>query len=156
MTNAQRPSAEHAIFVLGLDHVQLAMPPGREVEARHFYGTILGLREIAKPAPLAARGGCWFEGPGTQIHLGIEEEFVPARKAHPALRVADLDVCRQVLAAAGIQTIPDTTLPHVRRFYAADPFGNRLELIQAGDSFAQLMNKEAQQVQPDDTATTGM
>ena len=156
MTNPQRPSAEHAIVVVGLDHIQLAMPPGREDEARRFYGGILGLREIAKPAPLAARGGCWFEGPGTQIHLGIEEEFVPARKAHPALRVADLDVCRHVLATAGIQTVPDTTLPHVRRFYTADPFGNRIELIQAGDSFAQHMNEEPWQTQPNDPATTAM
>jgi catechol 2,3-dioxygenase-like lactoylglutathione lyase family enzyme len=125
------------IVVAGLDHVQLAMPAGREDQARAFYAGLLGLRELGKPAPLAARGGCWFEGPAIQIHLGVEADFTPARKAHPALRVADLEVCRRVLAAGGVQIVPDTTLPDVRRFYVADPFGNRLELIQDGDGFAQ-------------------
>lgn len=125
------------VIITGLDHVQLAMPAGREEEARSFYGSLLGLREVPKPAPLAARGGCWFEGPATQIHLGVEADFVPARKAHPALRVADLETCRQVLAAAGVALVADTTLPEVRRFYADDPFGNRIEFIQDGDGFAQ-------------------
>lgn len=123
--------------ILGLDHIQLAMPAGREAEARAFYGGLLGLAEIAKPAPLAARGGCWFAGAGVQIHLGVEDAFAPARKAHPALLVADLAASRVALEAAGVPIVPDDTLPDVRRFYAADPFGNRIEFIQSGDGFSQ-------------------
>jgi catechol 2,3-dioxygenase-like lactoylglutathione lyase family enzyme len=77
---------ELAMQIVGLDHVQLAMPAGQEAQARAFYAELLGLTEVAKPAPLAARGGCWFAGPGTMLHLGIEAEFQPARKAHPVLR----------------------------------------------------------------------
>jgi catechol 2,3-dioxygenase-like lactoylglutathione lyase family enzyme len=123
--------------IVGLDHLQLAIPAGGEPEARAFYGQLLGLTEVAKPAPLAARGGCWFAGAGLQIHLGVEQPFAPARKAHPALLVADLEACRERLLAAGIPLTPDETLPHVRRFYAADPFGNRIEFIQDGDGFSQ-------------------
>ena len=123
------------MLLVGLDHIQLAMPAGGEAEARRFYAGLLGLTEIAKPAPLAARGGCWFAGPGTVLHLGVEAEFQPARKAHPALRVRDLEACRQEFIAAGIPIVADDTLPHVRRFYVADPFGNRIEFIQEGDSF---------------------
>jgi catechol 2,3-dioxygenase-like lactoylglutathione lyase family enzyme len=123
--------------IVGLDHVQLAMPSGGEAQARAFYGGLLGLREVPKPTQLAARGGCWFEGPGTQLHLGVEAEFVPARKAHPALRVDDLEACRALLAGAGVPITPDDTLPHLRRFYAADPFGNRIEFLQDGDSYAE-------------------
>src|SRR5437660_1450047 len=104
------------MFLIGLDHIQLAMPAGAEDAARHFYGQLLGLTETAKPAPLAARGGCWFAGPGMQLHLGVERGFVPARKAHPAFLVADLAAFQQLLAAAGVATIPDTSLPGVRRF----------------------------------------
>ena len=121
--------------IVGLDHIQLAMPPGQEAAARRFYGEILGLTEVTKPEPLAGRGGCWFEGPGLMLHLGVEEEFRPARKAHPCLRVADLEASRQFLSAAGVTITPDETIPWTRRFYAADPFGNRLEFLQAGDSF---------------------
>jgi catechol 2,3-dioxygenase-like lactoylglutathione lyase family enzyme len=117
--------------IVGLDHVQLAMPAGGEAQARAFYGSLLGMRELEKPPQLVARGGCWFEAPGTQLHLGVEATFAPARKAHPALRVDDLEALRSVLAAAGVPITPDDTLPHVRRFYAADPFGNRIEFIQA-------------------------
>jgi catechol 2,3-dioxygenase-like lactoylglutathione lyase family enzyme len=124
------------IRITGLDHVQLAMPPDREAEARQFYGALLGLTEVSKPEPLAARGGCWFEGPGLALHLGVEAGFRPARKAHPALRVADLEACRQTLAHAGVPLTPDDSLPHVRRFYAHDPFGNRIEFILEGDSFS--------------------
>jgi catechol 2,3-dioxygenase-like lactoylglutathione lyase family enzyme len=123
--------------IVGIDHIQLAMPAGAEAEARRFYSELLGLTEIAKPATLAARGGCWFNGPGIQVHLGVEQEFAPARKAHPAFLVADLPACRQHLAQAGIATTPDQTVPGVRRFYAADPFGNRIEFIQDGDGFSQ-------------------
>ena len=123
--------------LVGLDHMQLAMPAGGEPEARRFYADLLGLTEIAKPAPLAARGGCWFIGTGIQMHLGIEQPFAPARKAHPAFLVADLEECRRRLEAAGVATTPDDTVPGVRRCYAADPFGNRIEFIQDGDGFSQ-------------------
>lgn len=123
------------IEISGLDHIQLAMPAGGEAAARAFYGELLGLPEQPKPAQLVARGGCWFQLPGIGLHLGVEEAFKPARKAHPALRVADLEAARQALAAAGVAITPDETVPHVRRFYAADPFGNRIEFMQAGDEF---------------------
>lgn len=123
--------------IVGLDHIQLAMPAGQEPQARAFYGGVLGLVEVAKPAPLAARGGCWFAAPGAQIHLGVEAEFAPQRKAHPALLVRDLAACQRALEAAGVAVLPDDTLPDVRRCYASDPFGNRIEFIQDGDGFAQ-------------------
>jgi catechol 2,3-dioxygenase-like lactoylglutathione lyase family enzyme len=116
------------VNVVGIDHVQLAMPPGREDEARAFYQGVLGLAEQPKPARLAARGGCWFAGGGVRIHLGVEESFQPARKAHPALVVADL---RAALDEAGIGFIEDD-LDGVFRVYVHDPFGNRLELLDAG------------------------
>lgn len=121
--------------ITGLDHVQLAMPAGQEDAARRFYADILGLAEVDKPAPLRARGGCWFSGPGVALHLGVEADFAPARKAHPALRVADLAAAQAHLAAAGVAITPDATLPHVRRFYVADPFGNRIEILQEGDRY---------------------
>jgi catechol 2,3-dioxygenase-like lactoylglutathione lyase family enzyme len=121
--------------ITALDHVQLAMPPGREPEARHFYAELLGLAEIDKPQPLAGRGGCWFKGPNIFIHLGVEADFAPARKAHPCFRVADLAAARQRLEAAGFNPVPDDSVPQVRRFFTADPFGNRLEFMQEGDRF---------------------
>lgn len=121
--------------VRGLDHLQLAMPPAGEGSARAFYGDLLGLAELPKPAELAARGGVWFALGAQALHLGVETPFVPARKAHPAFAVDDLESCRAQLQASGVETVPDTILAHVRRFYAADPFGNRLEFIQSGDRF---------------------
>ncbi|XSG73796.1 VOC family protein [Herpetosiphon llansteffanensis] len=121
--------------LIALDHIQLAMPAEQEAQARWFYSTILGLDEIAKPAPLQARGGCWFRGSNIELHLGVEADFRPARKAHPAFRVADLAQARTELQAAGITIVEDSSLPHVRRFYAADPFGNRLEFVQLGDVY---------------------
>lgn len=123
--------------ITGLDHVQLAMPPGGEAAARGFYGGLLGLAEIPKPAPLAARGGCWFAAPGTEVHLGVQPDFAPARKAHPAFRVADLDALAARLAQAQVPVTWDQALPDVRRFYALDPFGNRLEFIQEGQGIRQ-------------------
>jgi catechol 2,3-dioxygenase-like lactoylglutathione lyase family enzyme len=108
-----------------LDHVQVAAPPGCEADARAFYGGLLGLAEVEKPEPLRARGGVWFE----QLHVGVEEDFAPARKAHPALRVDDLDGLAARLAAAGAPVQWDESLPDVRRFYTADPWGNRIELL---------------------------
>jgi catechol 2,3-dioxygenase-like lactoylglutathione lyase family enzyme len=130
-------------MISGLDHIQLAIPPGGEERAREFYGRTLGLVEVAKPEPLAGRGGCWFAGPGVQLHLGVETPFAPAQKAHPAFLVRDLAACERALRAAGAAITPDATLPHVRRFYATDPFGNRVEFIQQGDGFSQSEQRPA-------------
>ena len=119
----------------GLDHMQMAIPAGGETLARQFYGELLGLIEIDKPAALAARGGCWFNGPGFQLHLGVEADFVPARKAHPAFLVADLAAWASRMHDAGQAVIPDAAVAGVRRFYTADPFGNRIEFIQQGEGF---------------------
>jgi catechol 2,3-dioxygenase-like lactoylglutathione lyase family enzyme len=114
-----------------LDHVQLAAPPGCEDEARRFYGELLGLGEIPKPEPLRARGGVWFQLDRGQLHIGVEDPFRPARKAHPALRVAPerLEALAARLSAAGVALQWDAELPGVRRFYVEDPWGNRLELM---------------------------
>lgn len=113
-----------------LHHVQLAMPAGEEERARAFWVGVLGLVEVAKPPALAARGGLWVRGDGVELHLGVEADFRPARKAHPGLRVADLDAVAARLTAAGVEVTWDDDFPGHRRFYAADPFGNRLEFLQ--------------------------
>jgi len=117
--------------LLAVDHVQLAMPPGGEAAARAFYAGVLGLEEQPKPPVLAARGGCWFSNGAVTLHLGVEEDFRPARKAHPALVVEDLDGLFRALEAAGCAVRPDDALPGVRRSYTDDPFGNRIELVEA-------------------------
>jgi catechol 2,3-dioxygenase-like lactoylglutathione lyase family enzyme len=117
--------------ITGIDHVQVAAPPGCEDEARAFYGELLGLEELPKPEALAARGGCWFRAGGQELHVGVEDPFAPARKAHPGLVVADLDALAAALRACGIDVAYDDTIPGTNRFYAADPFGNRLEFRQA-------------------------
>lgn len=121
--------------VLGIDHVQLAMPAGMQAEraADHFYGEVLGLQRIAKPPELAARGGCWFEGPGIHLHLGVEAGFVPARKAHPALVVSDLDRMAARLRAAGGEVLEATDRRGDRRAHTHDPFGNRIELVERAE-----------------------
>lgn len=115
-----------------LDHVQLAMPAGPDAEAaaESFYGGLLGLVRVPKPPALAVRGGCWFEAGEVRVHLGVEEPFVPARKAHPAFRAADLDGLAARLGAAGHDVRWSDELPGTRRFHTDDPFGNRLELIE--------------------------
>lgn len=120
--------------IIGLDHVQVAAPPGCEREARHFYGHLLGLRELDKPAPLEGRGGVWFAVGEQQLHVGVQEAFTPAAKAHPALLVADdrLDALAGRLSGAGAEVIWDESLPGTRRFYSTDPWGNRVELLEAG------------------------
>jgi catechol 2,3-dioxygenase-like lactoylglutathione lyase family enzyme len=116
--------------VLGIHHLQLAMPAGGEDAAKSFYGRVLGLAEVEKPEHLRARGGCWFEIDGAmQLHLGVETPFRPATKAHPALVVTDLEAIRRVLAAAGAPVVEDTQLAGFDRFYTADPFGNRIEIM---------------------------
>jgi len=116
--------------IRAIHHVQLAMPAGAEEEARSFYAGVLGLSEIPKPATLAARGGAWFGDGAVQLHLGVEADFRPARKAHPALLVDDLDGLEAACRAAGFRTQRDDELPGYTRFYVADPFGNRLEFLQ--------------------------
>jgi catechol 2,3-dioxygenase-like lactoylglutathione lyase family enzyme len=113
-----------------LDHVQLAMPAGREDEARAFYQGMLGISEVPKPAHLAARGGCWFEQGDLKVHLGVEAEFFPARKAHPAFIVDDLKSLVQSLRSAGYSVVADQPFEGYDRMYADDPFGNRIELMQ--------------------------
>jgi catechol 2,3-dioxygenase-like lactoylglutathione lyase family enzyme len=117
--------------LVAVDHVQLAMPRGREPEARAFYHAVLGLEEQPKPPVLAARGGCWFSNGPVTLHLGVEDDFRPARKAHPALMVDDLDALCDSLRSAGHEVRFDDELPGVRRCYVDDPFGNRIELIEA-------------------------
>lgn len=116
--------------VVGLDHLQFAMPRGREAEARAFYGDLLGLAELRKPPNLAVRGGVWFALGNQQFHLGVEEDFRPARKAHPAFLVGDLPALREKLERAGYEPYEDEPLEGYRRFYVADPFGNRLEMLE--------------------------
>jgi catechol 2,3-dioxygenase-like lactoylglutathione lyase family enzyme len=117
--------------VVGLDHVQLAMPPGGEERAAAFYDALLELARQPKPEPLAARGGCWFSNGAVAVHLGVEEAFRPARNAHPALLVRDLAGLADRLMGAGIEVRWSDELPGVIRCYVDDPFGNRLELIDA-------------------------
>ncbi len=116
--------------IIGIDHVQLAMPAGEESRAADFYVGLLGFTQVAKPPALAARGGCWFETPSAKVHLGVEADFHPARKAHPALLVDDLGALGERLAAAGVEVREENGLEgHLQR-YVDDPFGNRIELLQ--------------------------
>lgn len=113
-----------------LDHVQLAMPPGGEERARAFFGGALGIPEVPKPPELARRGGCWFEHGELKIHLGVEKDFRPARKAHPALQVSDLPGLIGKLKELGYPVKEDEPLEGYHRVYVDDPFGNRIELLE--------------------------
>lgn len=113
-----------------IEHVQLAMPPGGEDLARRFYVGLLGLEERQKPPALAVRGGCWFENGAVKLHLGVEADFRPARKAHPALLVDGLDALAERLRAAGCTVRDDELLEGYDRIYIDDPFGNRIELME--------------------------
>jgi catechol 2,3-dioxygenase-like lactoylglutathione lyase family enzyme len=119
------------VRIVAIDHVQLAMPAGGEPAARGFYHGVLGIPEVPKPLHLATRGGCWFESADVKVHLGVEGDFRPARKAHPGLVVNGLrellDRCRR----AGFDVVPDEPLDRRERAYVSDPFGNRIELIDA-------------------------
>jgi catechol 2,3-dioxygenase-like lactoylglutathione lyase family enzyme len=119
------------VKVVGIDHVQLAFPPGGEAAARAFYGGVLGLTEIAKPEVMRARGGMWFQAGPAQLHLGVEPEMRPSLKAHPALVVTELDGWIARLLAAGRRWQASDEIPGVRRGHTTDPFGNRIELIEA-------------------------
>jgi catechol 2,3-dioxygenase-like lactoylglutathione lyase family enzyme len=112
-----------------IDHVQLAMPMGEEAAARRFYGDLLGMTEVAKPPELAKRGGCWFGSGNVQLHLGVESDFRPAKKAHPALRCCDYLAFISRLRVAGIEIKDDDSIPGAQRCHICDPFGNRIELI---------------------------
>lgn len=118
--------------IIGLDHIQLAAPEGCEAKARHFYNTVLGWTEIPKPEILRKRGGVWFECGRHQVHIGIQKDFVPATKAHPAFHVQHLDQLRDHLIHNHIHIVDDETRVEegVRRFYINDPFGNRLEFLE--------------------------
>lgn len=116
--------------VIGIDHVQLAMPPGEEAMARRFYSEVLGMLEIPKPDVLAQRGGCWFSCGTTQVHVGAEKEFVSAKKAHPALLVDDLKHFTTRLLAYGFEVHSNKPIQGYDRIFTFDPFGNRVELMQ--------------------------
>ncbi|MCU1459260.1 MAG: hypothetical protein JWL73_3352 [Actinomycetia bacterium] len=117
-------------MIRSIEHVQLAMPAGEEEAARGFYRDLLGLSERPKPDHLAARGGCWFESDTVKIHLGVEQDFRPARKAHLALLVSELSALARTLSDAGVELVDDEPLDGYHRVYAYDPFGNRLELME--------------------------
>ncbi|MFJ4784633.1 VOC family protein [Streptomyces sp. NPDC088794] len=120
-------------MLAAVDHVQLAAPPGSEQLLRGFYADVLGMTEVPKPAVLAARGGCWFEAGAVRLHLGIEADFRPARKAHPGLRVTGIEAYAARLVAYGATVTWDDDLPGHLRFYADDPVGNRLEFLEPRD-----------------------
>jgi catechol 2,3-dioxygenase-like lactoylglutathione lyase family enzyme len=124
------PAGSSGSHTLGLHHVQLAIPPAGEDACRGFWGDVLGMTEVAKPPVLAARGGCWFRGGGLEVHLGVEPDFVPARKAHPGILVDGLDALVARLTDAGVEVRWDADFPGYRRCYADDPFGNRLEFLE--------------------------
>ena len=119
--------------IVALDHIQLAMPAGEEAEARRFYGEVLGLEEIPKPAVLAGRGGAWFRGGSVEVHLGVEADFRPARKAHPAFTVRGLSGLIRRCVDAGHPVERAVPVPDVERVYVHDPFGNRIELVERRD-----------------------
>jgi catechol 2,3-dioxygenase-like lactoylglutathione lyase family enzyme len=117
--------------ILSLDHVQLAIPAGGEERARSFYTGILGLTEVAKPASMAGRSSIWFAAGPVNLHVGVEEDFHPAKHAHPALVVDSLDRIVAACEHAGLPTRPDTSFNNFRRVHVFDPFGNRLELMES-------------------------
>ena len=116
--------------VIGIDHVQLAMPAGREEEARGFYRDVLGIPERPKPADMAGRGGCWFESGAVKVHLGVDKDFRAAGKAHPGLLVDDLSIIAERCRKRGYVTTQAPAIEGYHHIYVSDPFGNRIELLQ--------------------------
>lgn len=121
-------------MTIRLDHVQIAAPPGCEEDARRFFGGLVGLEEIEKPEPLRGRGGVWFAAGDGQLHVGVEGDFAPAAKAHPAfsLPASELESLADRLVGSGTEVVWANDLPGVQRFYCADPWGNRLEFLSSG------------------------
>lgn len=117
--------------VLGIDHVQVAAPRGCAAAARAFYGNLLGMEELPKPEEIRTRGGCWFRAGAQELHVGVEDPFAPARKAHPGLVVSDLAAVRTRFRTAGVAYEDDTKIEGTDRLFVHDPFGNRLEVRQA-------------------------
>lgn len=115
--------------IIGLDHIQIAAPPNSEEQARHFYGTVLGLTEIPKPENLQGRGGCWFKCGSQEFHIGIQKHFQPATKAHPAFTVHSLQKLHQALVQAGYPIKEDSPIAGRERLFTEDPFGNRIEFL---------------------------
>ncbi|MGH9639457.1 MAG: VOC family protein [Candidatus Acidiferrales bacterium] len=122
------------MLIADIDHVQIAAPRGCEEQAREFFGRLLGMQEIEKPERLKSRGGCWFQAGTRQLHIGVEEHFRPATKAHPAFAVADIDAVFVALQGAGAKCNWDEPLGNIRRFYASDPWGNRLEFTEIANN----------------------
>ncbi|MBT0567234.1 glyoxalase [Williamsia sp. CHRR-6] len=114
----------------GLHHVQLAIPAGAEDQCREFWGEVLGMTELEKPPVLAARGGCWFRGGGLEVHLGVEQDFSPAKKAHPGILVSSIHGLAARLEDQGHEVTWDDNFPGHERFYAFDKLGNRLEFLE--------------------------
>ena len=119
--------------IIRIEHIQLAMPAGKETEARHFYGTALGLAEVPKPPHLAKRGGCWFESGQARVHLGVDPDFHAARKAHPAFLIDETESLASKLEAAGHEVRWDEGIAEYKRFFVDDAVGNRLEFMAAID-----------------------
>jgi catechol 2,3-dioxygenase-like lactoylglutathione lyase family enzyme len=118
------------VKILGIDHVQLAAPAGCEEKARWFFGEVLGMQELPKPSDLAKRGGCWFQCGRQQLHIGVEKDFAPAKKAHPAFAVSAIDALKVRLGENGVKYRDDVSNPGVKRIFAEDPWGNRLEFVE--------------------------
>ncbi|MEC5423794.1 VOC family protein [Virgibacillus sp. C22-A2] len=113
-----------------IDHVQIAAPVGGEDKAREYYHEKLGFEEVEKPDLLKKNGGVWFQAGSVHIHIGLEDPFTPAEKAHPAIRVKDIGALKRHLDEVGVEYLADDRLPGADRFYAADPFGNRIEFLE--------------------------
>lgn len=120
-------------MIIGIDHVQLAMPEGEEPRARAFFAGTLGMVEIAKPESLKGRGGCWFFCGNQELHVGVEAGFQPAKKAHPAFLVKDLADLQARLEGKGVEVLHQPPLPNAKRIFIKDPFGNRIELLERAE-----------------------
>lgn len=129
------------MLITDIDHVQLAAPAGSEATAREFFGDVLGLKKIEKPENLRLRGGCWFRIGSRQLHIGVDAAFRPATKAHIAFAAADIDAVHDALTKSGTTCVWDETIDGIRRFYANDPWGNRLEFTEPSASDGAQLNR---------------